>query len=337
MSVILTAMNRFINERDGSQTAFLDRNPPDGICQPMAEYVRQRGGEVLTGCPVAAIELAADSSVEGLRLRDGSLVTADWYVSAAPVDVFKRIAPEPWRALPFFRNVAPLRGIPVINLHLFFDRRLQTSLDGLAFSRSPLLSVYADMSKSVREYRDEDRSMLELIFAPCTREAGAEKDYLKCSDDDIVDAALGELARLFPDEIAPDARNPGEATLASGRALLRKAAVVRVPRSVYAATPGMGKHRPSQRTPIRNFVLAGDWTAQKFLGSMEGAVLAGKLAANLVARAEAGEPLPDIVEPAPPARAHDDGEAIVDDAVGDLHGRSPAAFGGGQMGGLVHP
>ena len=36
-----------------------------------------------------------------------------------------------------------------------------------------------------------------------------------------------------------------------------------------------------QRTPIPNFTLAGDWTSQKFLGSMEGAVLGGKLAAEV--------------------------------------------------------
>jgi 15-cis-phytoene desaturase len=33
MTVILTAMNRFINEADGSQTAFLDGNPPERLCQ----------------------------------------------------------------------------------------------------------------------------------------------------------------------------------------------------------------------------------------------------------------------------------------------------------------
>ena len=56
-----------------------------------------------------------------------------------------------------------------------------------------------------------------------------------------------------------------------------KHTVVRVPRSVYAAVPGRNKYRPSQKSPIPNFTLAGDWTSQKFLGSMEGAVLAGRL------------------------------------------------------------
>jgi hypothetical protein len=66
--------------------------------------------------------------------------------------------------------------------------------------------------------------------------------------------------------------------------------MLQVPRSVYAAVPGRNKYRPSQQTPIPNFTLAGDWTSQKFLGSMEGAVLAGKLAAEVVSDKAAGLP-----------------------------------------------
>ena len=73
---------------------------------------------------------------------------------------------------------------------------------------------------------------------------------------------MKELERLFPTEIGEH--------LPDG-ARLRKSAVVKVPRSVYAAVPGRNKFRPSQATPVRNFTLAGDWTSQKFLGSMEGA------------------------------------------------------------------
>ena len=38
MTVILTAMNRFINETHGSKTAFLDGNQPDRLCAPMAAH-----------------------------------------------------------------------------------------------------------------------------------------------------------------------------------------------------------------------------------------------------------------------------------------------------------
>jgi hypothetical protein len=39
--------------------------------------------------------------------------------------------------------------------------------------------------------------------------------------------------------------------------------------------------RPTQRTPIRNFYLAGDYTKQRYLASMEGAVFSGKLCAQV--------------------------------------------------------
>ena len=103
------------------------------------------------------------------------------------------------------------------------------------------------------------------------------------------EATLAELERLFPDEIARD----------GSKAKVVKHAVVKTPRSVYAAVPGRNKFRPSQRTPIENFTLAGDFTSQKFLGSMEGAVLSGKLAAEVVADRFAGR------EPKPVKKVHE--------------------------------
>ncbi len=41
--------------------------------------------------------------------------------------------------------------------------------------------------------------------------------------------------------------------------------------------------RPSQRSPVPNFYLSGDYTKQKYLASMEGAVFSGKLAAKAIA------------------------------------------------------
>ena len=76
-------------------------------------------------------------------------------------------------SLSLARGVAGLgvwgQGIPVINVHLWFDRALD-SVDGLTFSRSPLLSVYADMSRCCREYADaQGRTMLEARRRARTR------------------------------------------------------------------------------------------------------------------------------------------------------------------------
>ncbi|MFM7578011.1 MAG: FAD-dependent oxidoreductase, partial [Microcystaceae cyanobacterium] len=121
---------------------------------------------------------------------------------------------EAWRDRPEFQKLQGLEGVPVINLHLWFDRKL-TDIDHLLFSRSPLLSVYADMSNTCKEYSNPDRSMLELVLAPA-------QDWISQSDEAIIAATLAELEKLFPQHFQGD--NPAK---------LLKSHVVKTPRSVY--------------------------------------------------------------------------------------------------------
>mmetsp|Transcript_10434 Transcript_10434/g.25220 ORF Transcript_10434/g.25220 Transcript_10434/m.25220 type:complete len:606 (-) Transcript_10434:2580-4397(-) len=291
MTVVLTAMNRFLNEDNGLQMAFLDGNQPDRLCAPMKDHIEGKGGNVVMNSPIKEIVTNDDGTVSHLLLRSGEKVEADEYVSAMPVDIMKRMTPKKWQNMPYFRQFEELEGIPVINLHMWFDRKLK-AVDHLCFSRSPLLSVYADMSVTCKEYYDPEKSMLELVFAPCSPLAGGNVNWIGKSDEEIIDATMGELARLFPTEIAPDEQWPATMKQTEGSAKLIKYAVVKTPRSVYAAIPGRNKYRPGQRSPIPNFTMAGDWTSQKYLGSMEGAVYGGKLAAEVVSKKAKGMQLP---------------------------------------------
>ncbi|NEP19018.1 MAG: 15-cis-phytoene desaturase, partial [Leptolyngbya sp. SIO4C1] len=263
---------RFLQERYGSKIAFLDGSPTERLCQPIVDYVTERGGEVRLNSPLKEIVLNPDGTVKhfairGLNGAPDDTLTADCYVSAMSVDVIKVLAPQRWKEMPFFQKLEGLEGVPVINLHLWFDRKL-TDIDQLLFSRSDLLSVYADMSNTCREYENPDRSMLELVLAPA-------KDWIDRSDEDIISATLAELKQLFPQHF--DSDSPTQ---------LLKYKVVKTPRSVYTASPGRQAYRPSQTTPIDNFYLAGSYTMQRYLGSMEGAVLSGKLAAQAILRDE---------------------------------------------------
>ncbi|QFS47370.1 15-cis-phytoene desaturase [Nostoc sphaeroides] len=270
-TILLTALNRFLQERYGSKIAFLDGSPTERLCSPIVDYITERGGEVRLNAPLKEILLNADGTVKGYLIRglngaEDEVITADSYVSAMSVDPLKVMLPKPWKLMEFFQKLDGLEGVPVINLHLWFDRKL-TEIDHLLFSRSPLLSVYADMSNTCREYANPNRSMLELVLAPA-------KDWIAKSDEEIVAATLAELEKLFPDHFGGD--NP---------ATLLKSHVVKTPRSVYKATPGRQQYRPAQVTPIANFYLAGSYTMQRYLGSMEGAVLSGKLTAQAISEA----------------------------------------------------
>ncbi|TAF07929.1 MAG: 15-cis-phytoene desaturase [Nostocales cyanobacterium] len=274
-TILLTALNRFLQERYGSKIAFLDGSPTERLCQPIVDYITERGGEVRLNAPLKEILLNPDGTVKGFLLRGlngepDEEVTADFYVSAISVDPLKVMLPEPWKQMEFFQKLEGLEGVPVINLHLWFDRKL-TDIDHLLFSRSPLLSVYADMSNTCREYANPSRSMLELVLAPA-------KDWISKSDEEIVWATMAELEKLFPDHFKGD--NPAK---------LLKSHVVKTPRSVYKATPGRQQYRPPQQTPVANFFLSGSYTMQRYLGSMEGAVLSGKLTAQAISDSLRGD------------------------------------------------
>ncbi|MCY3654237.1 MAG: 15-cis-phytoene desaturase [Cyanobacteria bacterium MAG IRC1_bin_28] len=273
-TVVLTALNRFLQEKHGSRMAFLDGAPPERLCQPLVDHICAHGGAVKLNAPLRTIALSPDGQVAGFGMggTDRPSIVADAYVSALPVDVLKLLLPEPWRQLHLFAKLAGLQGVPVINVHLWFDRKL-TDIDHLLFSRSPLLSVYADMSVTCRGYEDPERSMLELVFAPA-------KDWISRPDQDIVQVTMEELKTLFPSHFTGD--NP---------ARLRKYRVVKTPLSVYKTTPGCQELRPSQTTPIPNFFLAGDYTRQRYMASMEGAVLSGKLCAQAIVQHGAASPV----------------------------------------------
>lgn len=276
-TIILTALNRFLRERYGSKIAFLDGSPTERLCQPIVDHITAGGGQVLLEKPLKEVMLNADNTVRhfllrGLNGQPDEVIEADAYVSAMSVDVLKALMPKPWKSIPFFEKLNGLEGVPVINLHLWFDRKL-TDIDHLLFSRSDLLSVYADMSITCKEYEDPNRSMLEFVLAPA-------KDWIDKSDEDIIAATMLELERLFPQHLTGD--NPAK---------LRKYKVVKTPRSVYTASPGTQADKPTQETPIANFYVAGSYTKQMYLGSMEGAVLSGKLAAQAIDQAHPTQPV----------------------------------------------
>ena len=92
--------------------------------------------------------------------------------------------------------------------------------------------------------------------------------------------------------------------------------------------------RNSIRKPIENFVMAGDYASQKYLGSMEGAVLSGKLAAEVICDKVMG-------------RSNSNGLKTVHYSILEselkerapigIMGNSPPTFGGGQQSlGLPH-
>ena len=93
------------------------------------------------------------------------------------------------------------------------------------------------------------------------------------SEAQIVQDTLDQIHMLFP----------------SSKALkMTWSNVVKLGQSLYREKPGQDKYRPSQATPIPNFFLAGSYTYQDYIDSMEGATKSGLMCADeIVAAADA--------------------------------------------------
>merc|ERR1719478_1966193 len=92
------------------------------------------------------------------------------------------------------------------------------------------------------------------------------------SNEQIVQDCIDQLHKLFPSSRKLDC------TWSS---------VVKLGQSLYREKPGQDKYRPTQATPISNFFLAGSYTYQDYLDSMEGATRSGLMVADeIIARAD---------------------------------------------------
>lgn len=252
--LILTAMMRFAQETGASKMALVKGSPQTRLWEPLIARLEALGGKVELGRKVVQVDYdGANNSVTGFVLDDGSIVRGDVYVSAMPVHNLRRVLPAAMRAFPMFDNLRHLKSQPVITVQLFFDRQV-TGVNHLIFSSNTDLSVYADMANVAPDYSQGGPSIVQFVVAPADK-------LITLDDDALIQHVLRDFIRLHP--VAAEAK-------------LRKYTIVRIPNSVYQARPGVEQYRPDQATPVPNFFLAGDFTRQEFLASIEGAVLSAR-------------------------------------------------------------
>ena len=178
-------------------------------------------------------------------------------ILATPVHDAKKLLPAAMLRDPLIAGVGKLESSPVINAHLWFDRPV-SPFTNLMFSPGTILGVHADLGQLSEGYGWVRRSFIEACVAPA--------DELIAQDDETVIARVMEdLERLYP--------------LANRRTLV-KAKLVRIPKSVYRASPGAERLRPGARTPVRNLFLAGCYTNHRFPASIEGAVRSARAAVD---------------------------------------------------------
>jgi zeta-carotene desaturase len=286
---MLTIFMMFAARTEASKLNLLKGSPHRWLTGPILDHITERGGrlhlrhrvsEVLFDEGPAGPDGQPITRVTGLKLGtpDGeTTVQADAYLAACDVPGIQRMLPESWRRWPQFDNIHRLEAVPVATVQLRYDgwvtelgetaaaeesRRdlaQPSGLDNLLYTADADFSCFSDLAlSSPVDYRKPGLgSLLQCVLTP-------GDPWIPKKTEEIVAHTDAQVRQLFP-----SARN----------LRLVWSNVVKLAQSLYREAPGMEPYRPAQRTPVANFFLAGSYTRQDYIDSMEGATMSGRLAA----------------------------------------------------------
>merc|ERR1711957_54548 len=138
-------------------------------------------------------------------------------------------------------------------------------IDNLLYSVDTEFSCFADLAVTSpgEYYKEGEGSLIQAVFD--------ERAFTR-SNQQLEDDCIAQLHKVFP---------------SSRKLNCTWSSVVKLGQSLYREAPGQDKFRPTQATPIPNFFLAGSYTYQDYLDSMEGATRSGLMVADeVVVRAD---------------------------------------------------
>src|SRR3990170_1715040 len=212
-------------------------------------YINKNGGTIEKCIEVSAL-LTRNNAVSGVKLKDGRVFRGDYYISAVPYYSVQRLF-----AGTGFSGTA-LQPSPIISIHLLFNKPL-TEQTFAALLNSPIQWVF----NKEKIFRDTAyRGLLSIVIS------GAH-EYIDVPSEKLVEMALRELKKVIP---------------ATSTARLLHSKVIKERHATFSPQPGIDKHRPSQKTSIKNLFLAGDWTDTGLPATIEGAVLSGHKCAKAI-------------------------------------------------------
>ena len=278
---MLTIFQFFAAKTEASVLRMLEGSPHEYLHKPIVEYLEARGTKIYTRRQVRKILFTEgeETQVTGIVVAKGETeetITADAYICACDVPGIKRILPDEWRKWSEFDNIYKLDAVPVATVQLRFDgwvtelqdpakrKQLEQAegIDNLLYTADADFSCFADLALAspADYYRQGEGSLLQLVLTP-------GDPFMKEKNEAIAHHVLKQVHELFP---------------SSQELNMTWYSVVKLAKSLYREAPGMDPYRPPQKTPIPNFFLAGSYTQQDYIDSMEGATLSGKQAAKAV-------------------------------------------------------
>jgi predicted NAD/FAD-dependent oxidoreductase len=242
----------FLSTHPDSRISVLQDSLLTCFVRPIIKVLIQGKATILSNTEATQLRYERDR-ISGVLLRDGSFLQADWYVSALPPKELTPLLPERWLTrYAYFQQLTELQSIDSTILHLHVEQACAT----------PRLVLLSDTSfhSVLVTARTPDRTSFSLITT--------DSQFSQAQPDSSLDSSIAELLRSCGLLMA-------ESRVASTRHRT-------VPNAILSLKPGTKLHRPIQRGPIANLLLAGSWTDTGWPPNLESAIVSGNRCADAI-------------------------------------------------------
>jgi 15-cis-phytoene desaturase len=224
----------------------------ESLTGPMAKKIMDLGSEVITDTSVKEI-IMEGKTIKGI-ITGNETYYADSVVIATGLKEAEALLKN--SAIKDYNPFEKLTTMPSVTLQMLLSEPA-LERDRVTFSPGTVLSSYSEQSRTT--FRNT-KGRLSIILAQAEKYVHAKPETML---QDIVNDA--EKLKL----------NLRKETILDYK-------VVRWPHEFYSYAPGNAEHVPNFETPFQGLYLAGDYTNQKYLQTMEGAVVSGKIVAEKI-------------------------------------------------------
>jgi len=238
----------FLRRSSDSRIMIPRQSPNVFFVEPVLDRLR-RAGAALRPETQATQLLCRQEHVTGIRLRDGAVLEADWYVSAVSYRHLSALLPERWLTrFAYFQQISELAPVPRGIVRLA-TRQVTHAPRLMLLSEGPFQRVQAHA-------KEDGQSLFTLIKT--------DGQSRQADEGERAIQLLHTAGLLRPSTAVSLIGNDEDAD------------------TTLSLAPGTKVRRPIHTSPIANLLVAGAWTDTGWPANLESAIVSGERCAAII-------------------------------------------------------
>jgi 15-cis-phytoene desaturase len=224
------------------------------LANPIGRVIEDKGGDFILDTEVIKL-IKKNNKVVGVKLKTGEVINAKHVVLATDISHAKKLLKDIVKNNSWFQPIFKMPTMSAVTIQFDLSEPA-LPYDRTTFAPLTIMTSFAEQSRSTFKHVP---GRLSVILSNPNK-------YINYSDIDIYSMIIEEASSI-------------------GINLTNKVVDYRVIRhkdKFYHLGPRHDYMRPTQKTPVKGLILAGDYTRQPLYATMEGAVISGKIAANII-------------------------------------------------------